>query len=149
MKKGLVELANLVIINKADGDFLAPANHTKVDYMHAQQLARQRVPDWKTKVMLCSALNRSEKYPVSAVWSKMLEFFDTIQENGYLEATRREKNLTWASRTAESMCVERLQRAQQAGGALEDVQMRLKRQLDRGEITPRIAAAELLKNFLK
>jgi len=60
MKKGLVELIDLVVVNKADGDMLAAARHTKLDYVHALQLntRRKKDTDWKPQVKLCSSINQ-------------------------------------------------------------------------------------------
>lgn len=50
MKKGIVEMADLVVVNKADGDLLPVARHTKVDYMHALQLQARQPDEWKPTV---------------------------------------------------------------------------------------------------
>jgi putative protein kinase ArgK-like GTPase of G3E family len=56
MKKGIVELADLVVVNKADGELAKKARHTKVEYMHALQLLRPKYTFWDTKVLTCSSL---------------------------------------------------------------------------------------------
>lgn len=50
MKKGIVEMADLVLVNKADGELKSIANHAKVEYMHALQLLRHRSPTWTPMV---------------------------------------------------------------------------------------------------
>lgn len=61
MKKGIVELIDLVIVNKADGPLISNARHTKLEYMHALQLnTRRKSPtDWKPLVKLCSSVSDS------------------------------------------------------------------------------------------
>ncbi len=61
MKKGIVELIDLVVVNKADGELLAAARHTKLDYAHALQLNTQRKKqtDWKPIVKMCSSVNET------------------------------------------------------------------------------------------
>jgi len=61
MKKGIVELIDLVVVNKADGALIANARHTKLEYMHALQLntRRKKETDWKPLVKLCSSANES------------------------------------------------------------------------------------------
>jgi LAO/AO transport system kinase len=49
-KKGIMEIADLVIVNKADGALKSTAKHTAVDYMHGLQLLRPKDPDWQPKV---------------------------------------------------------------------------------------------------
>ncbi|KAF4136508.1 Methylmalonyl Co-A mutase-associated GTPase MeaB [Phytophthora infestans] len=46
-KKGIVEIADIVVVNKADGELTGPAKHTAVDYMHAMHLMRRIDPDWE------------------------------------------------------------------------------------------------------
>lgn len=52
VKKGIVELADLVVVNKADGAMLAPAQHAAVDYKRALQLLRPKTPGWKPSVQV-------------------------------------------------------------------------------------------------
>jgi putative protein kinase ArgK-like GTPase of G3E family len=60
MKKGLVELIDLVVVNKADGALRDAARHTKLDFVHALQLntRRKKDTDWKPLVKLCSSINQ-------------------------------------------------------------------------------------------
>eukprot|EP00808_Paulinella_micropora_P007946 g72400.t1 len=62
IKKGIMEVADLVVVNKADGRLLSTARHTKVDYMHALQLLSPRHSFWRPQVVLFSSLpgNRSD-----------------------------------------------------------------------------------------
>ena len=60
MKKGIVELIDMIIVNKADGPLIANARHTKLEYMHALQLntRRKKSTDWKPLVKLCSSVSK-------------------------------------------------------------------------------------------
>ena len=61
MKKGIVELIDLIVVNKADGALEANARHTKLEYMHALQLntRRKAETDWKPQVKLCSSVQET------------------------------------------------------------------------------------------
>lgn len=61
MKKGIVESADIVVVNKADGALIPNARHTKLEYMHALQLStrRKRESDWKPRVLLCSSVSET------------------------------------------------------------------------------------------
>lgn len=54
-KKGIMEAADLVIVNKADGSLLDSAKHTKADYSGTMQFIRQKNHDWRSKVLMISA----------------------------------------------------------------------------------------------
>src|SRR5947208_3828114 len=56
LKRGIMELADLVVVNKADGDLAATAAHTAADYAAALHLVRPRTPVWTPRVLTCSAL---------------------------------------------------------------------------------------------
>ena len=51
MKKGIVELADVVVVTKADGDLLPAANLAKQEYMSALRYTHARFPEWQTKVL--------------------------------------------------------------------------------------------------
>lgn len=61
MKKGIVELIDLIVVNKADGALEANARHTKLEYLHALQLNTRRKADtdWKPQVKLCSSVQET------------------------------------------------------------------------------------------
>src|SRR6185295_2348397 len=57
IKKGIVELADLVVVNKADGELLSAARHAVAEYRHALSLLRSAHADWPVPVLSCSALH--------------------------------------------------------------------------------------------
>jgi LAO/AO transport system kinase len=66
IKRGIMELADLVLVNKADGDRIANARHTAADYQHALKLMHPRTPGWQVPVRTCSAL---EGQGIAEAWS--------------------------------------------------------------------------------
>ena len=58
LKRGIMELADLVVVNKADGDLAATAAHTAADYAAALHLVRPRIAAWTPASLTCSALAR-------------------------------------------------------------------------------------------
>ena len=63
IKRGIMELADLVVVNKADGDLAAAAAHTAADYAAALHLVRPRIAGWDPRVLTCSALARARASP--------------------------------------------------------------------------------------
>lgn len=84
MKKGIVELADLVVVNKADGALAQTARHTQAEYLHAFQLARQKHAGWSPKVLLCSSatetggINRTGG--VHRIWETIDKFFHHMEQ---------------------------------------------------------------------
>ena len=58
IKRGIVELADLLLVNKADGEMLEAAGRTAAEYQHALRLLRPATSGWQPEVLRCSALDR-------------------------------------------------------------------------------------------
>jgi len=85
IKKGVVELADLLLVNKADGELAAAATRAAADYQAALQLLRPANPRWRPPVLQCSAL---EGTGLDGLWQTIERFRATMTESGDL-TTRR------------------------------------------------------------
>jgi LAO/AO transport system kinase len=90
LKRGIMELADLVVVNKADGDLLATAQHTKAEYAAALQLVRPRLQNWTPRVVLCSALTGAG---IAEVWGAITDFRTAVADT--LPALRAEQSRDW------------------------------------------------------
>lgn len=99
IKRGIIELADAIFINKADGDNLTKANQAKLAYTSALHLFPPVDSGWQTKVELCSAL-QSENLDIA--WSVISEFEETMMGNGYFNLSRNEQLNKWFHHAAES-----------------------------------------------
>eukprot|EP00485_Elphidium_margaritaceum_P000265 CAMPEP_0202697146 /NCGR_PEP_ID=MMETSP1385-20130828/10464_1 /ASSEMBLY_ACC=CAM_ASM_000861 /TAXON_ID=933848 /ORGANISM="Elphidium margaritaceum" /LENGTH=368 /DNA_ID=CAMNT_0049353519 /DNA_START=125 /DNA_END=1231 /DNA_ORIENTATION=- len=115
IKRGIMEMADLVVVNKAEGDMVKQAKHMKMDTQRALSLSHSRRAKvgWSTKVMLCSSLASTvaykdggdkseqsrdhEEYSVAKVWTEIEHFRQHMLEKGELQRCRREqsKHATW------------------------------------------------------
>ena len=101
IKRGIVELADLILVNKADGDQAAAAAQTQSDYRSALHFMKSRFDHWQPPVMACSALNNQG---IEDVWSKVKEFSLALSEKGQLTHLRAQQAKAWMwSETAESL----------------------------------------------
>jgi len=101
IKRGIVELADLILVNKADGDQAAAAAQTQSDYRSALHFMKSRFDHWQPPVMACSALNNQG---IEDVWSKVNEFSLALSEKGQLVHLRAQQAKAWMwSETAESL----------------------------------------------
>ena len=94
IKKGILELADAVIINKADGEILPQANLTHAQYTSAMELMRHH-PHWKTPVLKCSALKRKN---LDTIYNMIEEYKETTKASGYFEQKRLSQNQEWFKR---------------------------------------------------
>lgn len=98
IKRGIIEMADLIAINKADGDNLKPAKIAKLEFNRALHLYPKKASEWQPKVLLCSALKNEG---IDAIWEKIQEYMDTTSKNKHFEENRREQNKFWLIQTIE------------------------------------------------
>jgi LAO/AO transport system kinase len=92
IKRGIVELADLVVINKADGDLLAAARRAQADYKAALQLLRPPTPVWTPEVLACSALREEG---IAEIWQAVRRHRRALEDSGELTAKRARQVRSW------------------------------------------------------
>ena len=92
IKKGVIELADAIVVNKADGDNKLRANRARVDFVRILQVLHPFTPGWKPQAMTCSAL---ENEGIEEIWQMILQFREELNESGVLERRRQEQNIDW------------------------------------------------------
>jgi len=139
LKRGIMELADLVVVNKADGDLAAAAAATASDYASALHLLRPRTAEWFARVLTCSAV---EGTGVDDVWGAVDEFRAACADE--LPGRRAEQARDWLW----SEITESLTDALRADPAVADLTRRLEADVAAGTITPTAAARAILTAFL-
>ncbi len=92
IKRGIMEMADAVVITKTDGDNIQKAHNARMEYVHALHLYPPTQNNWYPPVLTCSAL---EKTGLNEIWEMILEFSSKMQANGFWESNRQEQNLAW------------------------------------------------------
>ena len=92
VKKGVIELADAILVNKADGDNKTKALVTRADYEQILHYLRPATEGWTTKAYTCSAYT-GEGIP--EIWDVAMEYIDQMKGTGQLESRRQQQNLTW------------------------------------------------------
>ena len=92
VKRGIVELADLLVVNKADGDLADAARHTAADYAHALHLVRASDDRAMERVRTCSALLGDG---IDELWSLVVELVAGARASGELDAKRTEQARSW------------------------------------------------------
>jgi LAO/AO transport system kinase len=137
IKRGIMELADLIVVNKSDGDLEAAAGRTTADYAHALRLMQPRHKAWSAEVLKCSAASGAG---IGEACEKVEAFGNALRESGELAEQRRNQAVLWFNRELSLAVMDRL--AEDADlarrlGALE-------RQVAEGDITPGAAARRVL-----
>jgi LAO/AO transport system kinase len=142
IKRGIVELADLVLVNKADGELKNAAQRAVGDYRNALRLLRARDPDWEVPVAMCSALTGEG---IADAWALISRFREQHVQSGLLQARRRSQALSWLK--AET--AERLMSLMSEHGASSQLKEQLEKQVADGKMLPSVAAEQLVATFLK
>jgi LAO/AO transport system kinase len=92
LKKGVVELADMIAVNKADGDNAARAKAAAAEYKAALHILSHPSPNWTPPVVTCSALKGDG---IAALWTKILDHRERLTRSGELAARRGEQQVKW------------------------------------------------------
>jgi len=134
-----MEMADIILVNKADGDLKPAATRTCSDYARALRLLRKRVqdPEGFPKAMTVSALQEDG---LQRAWEEMQALVDWRRAEGHFAARRAGQARYWFGEEVRQALLARLETAE-ARAAMEDYAARVAR----GELTPTVAAAQLLE----
>jgi len=140
IKRGIVELADLIVVNKADGDLETVADRSAADYRGALGFLRPRHPDWTIPVNTCSALNNTG---IDAIWQLINDFRTTMTGNGAIEESRERQARAWLWSEISATLLESLHR----NDAIRARVTELEQQVTSGKTSPWIAAQEIVNAF--
>jgi len=133
IKKGLVELADMIAVNKADGDNLKRANLAAAEYRGALHILTPRSEHWHPPVVTYSALTGSG---IDALWEKVLAHRTAMNALGDFDARRRDQQVKWMW----TMLEDRLKARLRSDPAIRTKVKQLEAAVANGRMTPAIAA---------
>jgi len=96
IKRGIMEMADAIVINKADGTNLQKARRAQAEFANALHLFPPSASGWTPQVRTCSSLYGSG---VDEIWEMLLEYRAFVRENGYMEKRRQEQSRYWMYET--------------------------------------------------
>jgi len=137
IKRGVLELADALAINKADGDNIANAKKAAKVYSSALQMLQPPSPNWKPPVLTCSAL---EMTGISEIWQTVMKFHQKFSASGELADKRQKQALDWLWSLVEDGLKERFYTHPEIKKRLDQIT----RAVAKGETAPTLAADKLL-----
>jgi len=140
IKKGIVELADAVVVNKADGDLKPAAERAAAEYYAALGLLRAANRDWRPPVLKCSALLGEG---IEAVWETVLKHRQVMEASGARAAKRAAQAGAWMWAEIADGLMRRFKAHPEVARELEA----LERQVRAGRTTPTAAAGRLVGLF--
>jgi LAO/AO transport system kinase len=96
IKRGIMEMADAIVINKADGDNIRKANLAKTEFNRALHMFPAKKSGWMPTTATCSALTHQG---IASVWETILQFFELTKSNNYFFDKRKEQNQYWMLET--------------------------------------------------
>ncbi|HEY0449892.1 methylmalonyl Co-A mutase-associated GTPase MeaB [Actinophytocola sp.] len=140
IKKGVLELADVIAVNKADGEHEAPARAAARELSGALRLLRTAEAAWSPPVLTCSGLTGAG---LDTLWEQVERHHRTLSEAGELEAKRRRQQVDWTWTMVRDTLLTRLQEHP----GVRELAPALEREVADGELTPTLAAERILEVF--
>ncbi len=137
IKKGIMELADALVINKADGDSLSTAKRTQMHYKSAMSLLSHSA-FWTPRVLTCSALENTD---IDSIWGMIVDYRINAEKSRWFEGKRAEQNRQWMNKLLHSMLELRLSQ----NPKIKALRPQLEQQVVSGATTPLSAAQQLIE----
>ena len=144
VKRGIMEIADLIVINKADGALKPVAETTRTDYAGALRLLRKRDAD-PQGFPAASCVSAVTGAGIADLWGQITELFNWRREQGWIERRRAAQAGTAFDRSVEREILAALRRDPDVIAASPDLRVRV----GKGLVDPDEAAAEMVRHFLK
>jgi LAO/AO transport system kinase len=136
IKKGIMELVDGLVINKADGESINLAKQTMSHYKNAFHLLKNS-GFWLPKVLSCSAL---EETNLDTVWAMVAEYVAMAKDNGFFTSNREKQNIDWMNKLIHELLEQRLDENKQ----IAELMPSLKESVTNGAMTPYNAAKQVM-----
>ena len=137
IKKGVLELADIVVVNKADGAHAAEAKSAARELTGAIRLIYPRETLWRPPVLTMSALHGDG---LAELWETVLKHRQVLSDAGEFEARRRAQQVDWTWSMVRDTVLERVL----SHAAVKKIRVEVERQVRDGELTPALAAQQIL-----
>lgn len=142
IKKGVLEIADMIAITKADGDNAKRAAVTASDYQHALRIITPANPDWTPPVITISA---QDNKGLDDLWDKIDQYRRTMHGNGEWKDKRRQQQIRWMW----SMVDDRLMTNVKTDPRIKSLVPILEKEVGDGKLTPPLAVDKILSTFGK
>ncbi|HHK74898.1 MAG TPA: methylmalonyl Co-A mutase-associated GTPase MeaB, partial [Rhizobiales bacterium] len=136
IKKGVLELADIICVNKADGDNLKAARRAAAEYLAALHILSPRNPEWQPPVLTVSGLGNSG---LDELWAAITRHHETLGKTGAFEKNRREQQVKWMWSLLEERLLQRFRSHDGVRAGLKPIEDEVRA----GALLPALAAEKL------
>jgi LAO/AO transport system kinase len=140
IKKGVLEVADMIAVNKADGDNEVKARAAVRDYSAALRLTTPTSPNWQPPVVMCSGLHG---IGLDELWEQVERHWALLGDSGELAARRQQQQVAWMWEMVEEHLVTELRASPTVAGVIDEVEA----QVRAGALNPPLAVERVLGEF--
>lgn len=140
IKKGIMEMADALVITKADGDNINPAHEAQTAYQQALHLFPVTESGWQTQVLTSSALTGSG---MADVWKMILKYTQETRASGYFAKVRSAQNVSWFHEHFDQL----LKTEISLHAGMKEITDNLEKAVQQGSISSYAAARQLLQAY--
>jgi LAO/AO transport system kinase len=140
IKRGIIEIADALIITKADGANIQPAKLAAATYKNALHLFPPTPNGWIPRVATCSIIDNEG---IREIWDMIQSFHNAMQLNGHLDVERKRQSTYWMHEKIKSDLFDHFYQLPKIKSRLSE----LEKLVESNKLSPTAAAKELLNNF--
>lgn len=140
IKRGIMEMADLIAINKADGENKLAADRAAKEYQRALSLMPKHPAPWKIPVVTCSALDKSG---IDTIWTEIKGYLQRVKESDFFDRNRKKQAVYWLRESIQ----EQLKQSFFANEKVKKELKEIEEKVERGDMDPFSAARELVRAF--
>lgn len=140
IKRGIMEMADAIAINKVDGNTINAAKIAAGEFQSALHLFPPKINGWSPQVLCCSAL---ENIGLSDIWETIQRYMAMAKTSGYFAHNRQQQNESWLQQYIQELLKSDFEQNPKISKLLE----KLKNQVVKGELSPFSAAEQLMKTY--
>ncbi|MCL1855292.1 MAG: methylmalonyl Co-A mutase-associated GTPase MeaB [Clostridia bacterium] len=137
IKKGILELAEAIVVNKADGANKQKALVTRADYNQVLHYLRQATEGWQTQAYACSSLTGDG---IGDIWQVVCDFMEQMRQSGQLELRRQRQNLAWV----QDMTSQYVQKLIDGNAAIAGPRQAIEQAVVAGSLSPTAALRQII-----
>ncbi len=142
IKKGIMEMADALVITKADGENIKAATLARANYQHALHLVSVSDSGWKPKVLTSSAL---ENTGVAETWKIITDYVQFVEASGYFQENRHLQNRNWFYESIQTQLLKTIEQSEKIRNNLE----RFEKEIASGLRLPSEAARQLINEVFQ
>ncbi|MEC8751134.1 MAG: methylmalonyl Co-A mutase-associated GTPase MeaB [Pseudomonadota bacterium] len=137
IKKGILEIADMIAVNKADGEMKNAANRAVMEYQHALDILNPKSANWKPRSLSCSAFTGDG---LAAIWETICDYKRLLKDAGELQEKRKSQQVEWMW----AIIRERILSKIETNEKVQSLVPQLELQVAESKLTPALAALEIL-----